>query len=116
VQANAALLISQAKIEGESLQIAAELPAPEKAVALASGGVTIYLPLAGLVDMEAEQKRLEKEMENVDGQIARIDGLLGNAGFLAKAPEQVVNREKAKLEELRGQRAQLRANLADLGG
>ena len=115
VQANAALLISQAKIEGESLQIAAELPAPEKAVALASGGVTIYLPLAGLVDMEAEKKRLQKEMENVDGQIARIDGLLGNAGFLAKAPEQVVSREKAKREELRGRRVQLQVNLADLG-
>ncbi len=115
VTENAALLVSQAKIEGESLQIAADLPAPAKAVALAVGGVTVYLPLAGLVDMEAERKRLQKEMENVDGQIARIDGLLGNEGFLAKAPEQVVGREKAKLEELRGQRVQLQANLADLG-
>ncbi|MBX3053979.1 MAG: valine--tRNA ligase [Caldilineaceae bacterium] len=115
VQENATLLISQAKIDGESLRIAAELPAPEKSVALAVGGVTVYLPLAGLVDMEAERKRLQKEMENVDGQIARIDGLLANEGFLAKAPEQVVGREKAKLEELRGQRVQLQANLADLG-
>ncbi len=115
VQENAALLVSQAKIEGDTLQIAAELPAPAKSVALAVGGVTVYLPLAGLVDMEAERKRLQKEMENVDGQIARIDGLLANEGFLAKAPEQVVNREKAKLEELRGQRVQLQASLADLG-
>jgi valyl-tRNA synthetase len=115
VQANADLLVSQAKIEGDTLQFAAELPAPAKAVALAVGGVTVYLPLAGLVDMEAERKRLQKEMENVDGQIARIDGLLANEGFLAKAPEPVVNREKAKLEELRGQRVQLQANLADLG-
>ena len=115
VQANAELLVSQAKIEGESLQIAAELAAPEKAVALAVGGVSIYLPLAGLVDMEAEQARLRKELENVDKQIARIDGLLSNEGFLAKAPEPVVSREKAKLEELRGQQAQLQANLAELG-
>ena len=91
------------------------MPATAKAVALAVGGVTVYLPLAGLVDREAERKRLQKEVENVDGQITRIDGLLGNAGFLAKAPESVVNREKAKLEELRGQRAQLQANLAELG-
>ncbi len=115
VQANADLLISQAKIDGDTLQIAAELPAPAKSVALAVGGVTVYLPLAGLVDMEAERNRLEKEMTNVDGQIARIDGLLANEGFLAKAPEQVVSREKAKLEELRGQRVQLQANLMDLG-
>ena len=115
VRVNKELLVSQAKIEGDTLQIAAELAAPAKAVALAVGGVTVYLPLAGLVDMEAERARLQKEMANVDGQIARIDGLLGNEGFLAKAPEQVVNREKAKLEELRGQRAQLQANLAELG-
>ncbi|MBI3959242.1 MAG: class I tRNA ligase family protein, partial [Chloroflexi bacterium] len=115
VQANVDLLVSQAKIEGESLQVAAELAPPEKAVALAVGGVTLYLPLAGLVDMDAERKRLQKEVESVEQQIARIDGLLGNEGFLAKAPEQVVGREKAKLEELRGRRVQLQANLADLG-
>ena len=115
VQENIDLLISQAKIEGESLQIAAEIAAPEKAVALAAGGVSIYLPMTGLVDMEAEKKRLQKEVESVDQQIARIDGLLGNDGFLAKAPAQVVSREKAKLEELQGRRQQLQANLADLG-
>jgi len=116
VQENMELLVSQAKIEGEGLQIASEIPAPEKAVALAVGGVTIYLPLAGLVDMEAERKRLQKEIEGVAQQIARIDGLLGNDGFLAKAPPQVVSREKAKLEELQGRRQQLETNLTDLNG
>ena len=84
-------------------------------VQLSAGGITTYLPLAGMVDQAAERKRLEKELANVDGQISRAQGLLGNQNFVGRAPEQVVQRERAKLEELAAQREQVAASLAQLG-
>ena len=84
-------------------------------VQLSAGGITTYLPLAGMVDLAAERKRLEKELANVDGQISRAQGLLGNQNFVGKAPEQVVQRERDKLKELAARRQQVAASLAQLG-
>jgi len=114
VQENLPILRSLARLDGDRLTVAAALPAPEKAVTLAAGGITLYLPLSGLVDLEAERARLEKEMANVEKQIARIDNLLGNPGFLNKAPDNVVSREKARLVELNQQKSQISERLADL--
>ena len=68
-----------------------------------------------MVDLAAERKRLEKELANVDGQISRAQGLLGNQNFVGKAPEQVVQRERDKLKELAARRQQVAASLAQLG-
>ena len=84
-------------------------------VQLSAGGITTYLPLAGMVDLAAERKRLEKELANVDGQISRAQGLLGNQNFVGKAPAQVVQRERDKLKELAARRQQVAASLAQLG-
>ncbi len=92
----------------------ATLPAPTKSITLAAAGVTVYLPLAGLVDLQAERKRLQKEIDNIDKQMQRITGLLGNAGFTAKAPADLIERERSKLSELQGQRGQLTGRLDDL--
>ena len=56
------------------------------------------MPLAGLIDMDKEKARLAKEMEKTEKEIARLEGKLGNQGFLAKAPAEVVEGEKAKLD------------------
>ena len=108
------LLVSLARLDAASIQVEANLPAPDKAITLAEGGVTIYLPLAGLVDLDAERARLRKEIDNLTKQIERGQGLLANQGFVAKAPPEVIQRERAKLEELNSRRAQLTARLADL--
>lgn len=60
-------------------------------------GVEIYLPLKGLIDVEKETARLNKELEKLEKEIKRLAGKLGNEGFLKKAPEQVVAGEKEKL-------------------
>ena len=73
--------------------------APGGAVALIVRGETVALPLAGIIDFAAEKARLEKEMARVDSDIARIDGKLGNADFLRRAPEEVVEGEREKREE-----------------
>lgn len=69
---------------------------PANALTAVAQGVEIYLPLKGLIDVEKEQGRLNKELASLDKEIARIQGKLGNAGFLAKAPAEVVEKEKAK--------------------
>lgn len=69
---------------------------PANALTAVAQGVEIYLPLKGLIDLEKEQARLNKELASLEKEIARIQGKLGNAGFLAKAPADVVEKEKAK--------------------
>ena len=81
---------------------------------LAVGGVTVYLPLAGLVDLAAERGRLQKEIEGLEGQLRKIEGLLNNPGFVNKAAANVVERERTRQRELQEKHAQLAQRLAGL--
>jgi len=80
------------------------------------GGVTVYLPLAGMVDLAAEQGRLQKEIEGLAGQLKKIDGLLNNPGFVNKAAANVVERERTRQQELQEKHTQLAERLAALAG
>jgi len=64
-------------------------------------GAIIYLPLAGLIDVEKETLRLEKEISKLEDEIKRAESKLQNAGFLAKAPKKLVDEETEKLEKFR---------------
>jgi valyl-tRNA synthetase len=66
------------------------------------------------IDIGAERKRLEKECENLTKQIASIDGKLSNKGFVDKAPAEVVQQQREKLTELRGQLTSVEAALKKL--
>jgi valyl-tRNA synthetase len=114
LQENLPVMAFLARLEAGETQIAAELAGPGKAATLAAGGVTVYLPLAGLVDFGAERKRIQGEIDNIDRQVSRIEGMLNNPGFTNKAPADVIERERAKLGELQGKRTQLSERLADL--
>lgn len=70
---------------------------PQNAVTSVVSGIEIYLPLRGLIDVEKECLRLGKEKASLEKEISRLDGKLGNEGFIAKAPEDVVAKEKEKL-------------------
>jgi len=70
--------------------------APNPATALV-GEMKILIPLDGLIDVEAEKARLQKEMDKLSGEIKRTEGKLSNPKFVDKAPEAVVNKEKEKL-------------------
>ncbi len=64
---------------------------------LVLSGVEIYLPLADLVDQNAERIRLEKELATIESEIIRLDGLLASP-FGQKAPPQVIEKERQKLD------------------
>ncbi|MEZ4734680.1 MAG: valine--tRNA ligase [Caldilineaceae bacterium] len=116
LQANLPLLLALARLDDNAVQIAQDLPAPEKAVTLAVGGVTVYLPLAGLVDLAAERQRLQKELDGLAGQLRKIEGLLNNPGFVNKAAANVVERERNRQRELQEKHTQLTERLAELDG
>ena len=72
---------------------------PEDAVSVVINGAKIFIPLDELVDFEKEKERLTKEKAKLEGEIKRVNGKLSNQGFLAKAPESLVNEEKVKKEK-----------------
>jgi len=74
----------------------------------------VYLPLEGLIDVEAERTRLSKEIEKIVKEVAKSEGKLGNASFIDRAPAEVVEQEKARLAEWQAKLAQLREMVAAL--
>ena len=72
---------------------------PESAIALV-GELKILIPMAGLIDKEAELARLEKEIQKIKNDLPRIEGKLSNPTFIDKAPPEVIDKEKAKLADL----------------
>jgi valyl-tRNA synthetase len=89
---------------------------PQGAVQLVVRGETAALPLKGVIDLAAERARLAKEMARADADIARVDAKLGNANFVARAPEEVVEEEKEKREEAQARKAKIAEALERLKG
>ncbi len=113
LQANAEILCTLARLDPARLTVASRLDAPAKALTLVTGQVTAYLPLADLIDFEAERGRLSKELAETEAQIARTQALL-QGPFAQRAPANVVQREREKLIELEGRAARLRDRLTEL--
>ena len=87
---------------------------PANAISLAVPGIEIYIPFAELVDIEEEIKRLEKEKLTYENEIKRVEKMLSNEGFVAKAPAAKIEEEKnkkAKYEELLKKTEERIANL-----
>ncbi|MBJ7448611.1 MAG: class I tRNA ligase family protein, partial [Brevundimonas sp.] len=88
--------------------------APEGAVTFVSGGATAALSLAGLIDLEAERARLNKEIAAFESDIGHFSKKLGNPNFVARAAPEVVDEQREKLAEAEAGRARLQAALARL--
>ena len=69
-------------------------------VSIVTADAKIYIPMGDLVDFEAERKRLLKDREAAEKKLAQINGKLNNPGFLAKAPQNVIDGQKADAEKL----------------
>ena len=88
--------------------------ADTSAVQIITDSATAYIPLADMIDFEAERKRLEGELAKNEGEIKRLEGKLSNEGFVAKAPAAVVEGERAKLAKYHEVRKGLEEALAKL--
>jgi valyl-tRNA synthetase len=97
-------------------EISAAAAVPPGSVQLIVRGDVVALPLKGVIDLAAERARLMKEMAKADADIARVDGKLRNANFVARAPEEVVEEEKEKREEALARKAKIAEALERLKG
>jgi len=87
--------------------------APPSAAAIV-GELRLLVPLAGLVDLDAERNRLDKEIKRVETEIGKCNGKLGNATFVQNAPAAVVEQERARLADWSAQLSGLREQRAKL--
>ena len=87
--------------------------APAAATAVV-GDLTLLVPLEGLVDLDAERTRLDKELKRVAAEIAKSEAKLGNATFVQNAPAAVVEQERQRLADWTTQHAALQAQHAKL--
>ncbi len=98
----------------ESLEIAVDAAKPERSAAEVVGSLQVFAPLADVIDLDAERKRLEQRIAKAEAQLAGVTRNLANQSFVEKAPAEVVERERQRLDELTAQIDMWKQNLADL--
>jgi len=109
-------LVSLARLDADALELRQGEPeAQDGSVSIVTGGASIFLPLAGMIDVEAERGRITREIEQVEGEIARANGMLSNEQFVSRAPANVVEGHRTRLAAAEERLALLQARLADLG-
>ncbi len=86
----------EALASASELEIDEKANVPEDAIAIVTEGAELFLPLADLVDFSKEIERLEKEQKKLEGEVERVVRKLANQGFVAKAPEKLIDAEKEK--------------------
>ncbi|XDZ66890.1 valine--tRNA ligase [Alphaproteobacteria bacterium LSUCC0684] len=103
VEGNLASVLRLARVE--EVSFAETMPAQSAQGVV--DGIGFALPLAGILDFDAERARLEKEITAVEQEIRKLEGKLGNPGFMAKAPEDVIEENRRRLAEENETRARL---------
>ncbi|TYR76850.1 valine--tRNA ligase [Rossellomorea vietnamensis] len=100
----------------EEMTISKDIEAPDKAMTAVATGVELYLPLEGLINIDEEIARLEKEYEKWNKEVARVQGKLNNEKFVGKAPQKVVDEERAKEADYLEKRSTVEARIQELKG
>ena len=88
---------------------------PKESFHLLAGQFEVYVPFAGLIDLDKERQRIADEIDGVRKQTARVERRLSTSGFVNKAPAEVVERERVRLAQLNDQSAKLHSRLEALG-
>ncbi|QOL25862.1 valine--tRNA ligase [Thalassotalea sp. LPB0316] len=102
---NEQFLSALAKLE--SIQVLADGEEGPASATAVIGDLSVLIPMAGLIDKEAELARLTKAIDKLEKDVARTQGKLSNDNFVSKAPEAVINKEKEKLAEAESALAKL---------
>ena len=98
----------------KDLTISTQIAAPKLAKTAVISGAQVFIPLADLVNVDDEIKRMEKEEENLQAEVDRSTKKLGNQGFVAHAPEEVIAKEKAKKADYESQLESVRQRIEEL--
>ncbi|MFN0062645.1 MAG: valine--tRNA ligase [Myxococcaceae bacterium] len=99
----------------KSLTIDAPGAKPAQSAAFVGEGLELFVPLAGIINLDEERARLQKEVARVEQESAQIQKKLGNPSFVERAPADVVARDRARVEELALRKEKLLDNLTRLG-
>ena len=114
LQGQVGTLTALAFLDSEALTLTESLPEkPQGTVGLVVAGIEVYLPLAGLVDVESERARLQKELAEIQAQIERLDNLL-KSDFARRAPPPLVEKERQKLVDFKETAGKLNEQLKSL--
>ncbi len=103
---------SLAKVE--NLYTGTDIKKPPVSASTIISGAEIFIPLAGLIDIEVEKKRLEKDLDNLRSLLEKISKKLANPDFLANAPDDVISKEKAKKDDFQERIEKLNKNLEQI--
>ena len=104
------------RLSRTGLAFVEEAPTAPGASVILPGGTELIVPLEGLIDIGKECARLRTELANLEKQLGALEGRLRNPGFIERAPSQVVDAERAKLEEWTARREQLARRVEGLCG
>ncbi|MDX1671291.1 MAG: valine--tRNA ligase [Balneolaceae bacterium] len=97
-----------------SFEVATDIEKPETSASSVVEGSEIFVPLKGVIDLEKERKRIEKEINRLEGFLQSVQKKLQNEQFVSNAPEEVVERERAKKEDTESDLQKLRGILREL--
>ncbi|WP_270179470.1 valine--tRNA ligase [Alkalihalobacillus sp. CinArs1] len=98
----------------EALTISADLQAPDKSMTAVVSGAELFLPLEGLINIDEEIERLKGELKKLDSEVERVQKKLANEKFISKAPEKVVDEERAKEKDYLERRSNVEARINEL--
>jgi valyl-tRNA synthetase len=98
------------------LTVNPQMERPEKSMTAVVTGAELFLPLAGLVDVEQTVARLKAELKKLNAEVERVEKKLANPGFVSKAPAHVVEAERKKGEEYKEKREKVLARLQEIQG
>src|SRR5206468_8769473 len=110
LDAHRAAIERLARIEG----IEAATVAPKNALQIVVSEATYALPVGEVIDLKAESMRLQKEIRKLADEVGKIDAKLGNANFVARAPEEVVEEQRERRQQAEQTRARLSTALERL--
>jgi valyl-tRNA synthetase len=94
-----------------SINAGSEVGRPKGSAVSVQGLMEIYIPMEGLLDVQAELARLKKEIAKIEGSLDQVHRKLRNGDFVDNAPAEVIEKEKAKFEELKGKRGKIEENI-----
>jgi valyl-tRNA synthetase len=100
----------------DNLHVGVDIKKPPVSASAVISGAEIFLPLEGLIDIDVERQRTQKELENLNLQLEKLSRKLANADFLANAPKDVIDREKQKKTDYQERIEKLNRNLEQILG